>query len=194
MTIGILAYGSLLDDPGPEFANAVRRVEDAETPFRVEFARKSEKRDGAPTLIPVEPGGETVPAGVLVLKDEVAEVCACEMLYRRETRPNRRRRPKRRPDWIRSVVHLGSVDMCLYAAFGCNLESDERPPAGLAQLAIKSAKLAAGAERRDGISYLEAVKHRGVETPLMADYEHEILKQTDARSLSDAWARARAGC
>ena len=35
-------------------------------------------------------------------------------------------------------------------------------------------------ERRDGISYLEAVKHRGVNTPLIGEYEAEILLQTDA--------------
>ena len=41
MTIGILAYGSLLDDPGRELACTVRRIDDAETPFNVEFARRS---------------------------------------------------------------------------------------------------------------------------------------------------------
>ena len=49
-------------------------------------------------------------------------------------------------------------------------------------------------EKRDGISYLEAVKHRGVNTPLMGKYEAKILSQTNAPNLADAWARARAGC
>ena len=122
------------------------------------------------------------------------EEIACDMLYRREMRLSGRNCPKPRPSWIRSLEECRSVDVCLYAAFPSNLSPDELSPEGLARLAIKSASEAAGAKRRDGISYLEAVKHRGIETSLMAEYECEILKQTDARSLSDAWARARAGC
>ena len=39
-TVGILAYGSLIDNPGDEIAAAtVRTIEEVETPFNVEFAR-----------------------------------------------------------------------------------------------------------------------------------------------------------
>ena len=58
MTIGILAFGSLLDEPGAELeAHIARRIEGIETPFAVEFARSSRTRDGAPTLVPVTGAG-----------------------------------------------------------------------------------------------------------------------------------------
>ena len=83
--IGILAYGSLIDDPGEELAQRIiHRIEDAKTPFRVEFARSSLSREGAPTLVPVEAGGAQVKATVLVLDDAVALEDARDMLYRRE--------------------------------------------------------------------------------------------------------------
>ena len=48
-----------------------------------------------------------------------------------------------------------------------------------------------GAGARDGISYLVAAKQNGIVTPLMADYEREILRQTGGRSLEEALAIAR---
>ena len=52
--IGILAYGSLIDDPGDEIKPLVKqKIEGVETPFAIEFARSSKSRNGAPTLIPV---------------------------------------------------------------------------------------------------------------------------------------------
>ena len=196
MTIGILAYGSLLDDPGRELACTVRRIDDAETPFNVEFARRADTRDGAPTLIPFDDEGARVASSILVLKDSVDEDFARDMLYRRETQKvgTGTTRSKASSGWIHSEIVLPGVDVCLYTAFASNLSPDERSPASLADLAIKSAARPAGMERRDGISYLEAVKHRGVNTPLIGEYEAEILSQTNARNLADAWARARADC
>ena len=47
--IGILAYGSLIDNPGSELGpNTVAKIKDVNTPFRVEFARKSQSRNYAP--------------------------------------------------------------------------------------------------------------------------------------------------
>ncbi len=60
---GILAFGSLIDDPGQEILDVENCRIDCETPFNVEFARKSGKtRSYAPTLIPVEQGGKKVKA------------------------------------------------------------------------------------------------------------------------------------
>ena len=56
--IGVLAYGSLITDPGSELVAITLAVtKDVLTPFSVEFARKSRKRCGAPTLVPVDHGG-----------------------------------------------------------------------------------------------------------------------------------------
>ena len=54
-TIGILAYGSLISSPGDEIASATTEtIKNVQTPFRVEFARTSTSRAGAPTLVPAE--------------------------------------------------------------------------------------------------------------------------------------------
>lgn len=66
--VGILAYGSLIEEPGVEIEPLiVERQQGIETPFPVEFARSSDTRQGAPTLVPVDQGGSLVPAEVLVL-------------------------------------------------------------------------------------------------------------------------------
>jgi hypothetical protein len=85
-TVGILAYGSLIDDPGSEIAEATDRTEDEQvmTPFKVEFARSSASRGGAPTLIPVPAGGREIPAKIFVMKNNVTEQDAIDRLWRRE--------------------------------------------------------------------------------------------------------------
>src|SRR5262245_2721976 len=73
-SVGILAYGSLIEDPGQEIAAAKARIEpNVETPFKVEFARTSSTRAGAPTLVPVMTGGGHVPAQIIVLKNTISE-------------------------------------------------------------------------------------------------------------------------
>jgi len=83
--IAILAFGSLLDDPGKELATAMVEKRPTETPFAVEFARLSASRGGAPTLAPVDSGGGTVRASFLVLDNDVSLQEAKDMLWRRET-------------------------------------------------------------------------------------------------------------
>lgn len=53
---GIIAYVSLVHDPGPEIASLIVERVDVVTPFRVEFARLSTSRVDAPTLVPVTEG------------------------------------------------------------------------------------------------------------------------------------------
>lgn len=44
-TVGILAYGSLISDPGDEIENArTKIIHDVMTPFHIEFARSSKNR------------------------------------------------------------------------------------------------------------------------------------------------------
>ena len=68
---------------------------------------------------------------------------------------------------------------------------DGPTPGWLAQLAIESAHSPSGSLRRDGISYLEAAIRDGVRTPLMPEYEREILRRTGAGSLGEAWLVVR---
>ena len=50
-TVGILAYGSLIDEPGEEIDSATLAVNGPVlTPFKVEFARKSTTRASAPSF------------------------------------------------------------------------------------------------------------------------------------------------
>lgn len=66
LKIGILAFGSLIDDPGQELLNViVEKIEDVITPFKIEYGRRSSKRGNAPTLIPVSNGGQKVKATLL---------------------------------------------------------------------------------------------------------------------------------
>ena len=84
--VGILGYGSLIDDPGHEIkAATVERLEGIKTPFKVEFARSSRGRGGGPTLVPVQEGGAHVNGVIFVLRPDVSERDAADMLWRRET-------------------------------------------------------------------------------------------------------------
>ena len=50
--VGILAYGSLIADPGVEIGPLIVRRIDTLTPFPVEYARFSATRGGRPTAVP----------------------------------------------------------------------------------------------------------------------------------------------
>jgi hypothetical protein len=190
--VGILTFGSIIEDPGGELeAATVRRIE-VVTPFPVEFARSSRTRDGAPTLVPVSERGAHIPASVLILDKPVSVAGARAMLYRRETGRSNDISIGGRVGWIAELHGYEGIRICLYAALKANIP----PPVTaekLAELALRSAKGPSGIKRRDGISYLQQQKHRGVVTPLMRPYEEAVLTQTGAGSLSEAWERVRLG-
>ena len=80
--VGILAYGSLIDRPGPEIEEVrIRTIENVTTPFAVEYARSGRGRGGAPTLVPHERGSR-VQAHVIVVDTSVDD--AADRLWRRE--------------------------------------------------------------------------------------------------------------
>jgi hypothetical protein len=196
--LGILAYGSLIGDPGPELAGVIVRVikEGVTTPFKVEFARASASRAGAPTLVPVTTGGAHIPAQILVLRDDVDESTARNMLWRRESGrtgvvpvnpspvgPNR--------VMVERLQDFHGVSVVLYTRIGANI--DQLTARKLVQLAIASARSANLQEGRDGISYLAAALRNGVRTPLTAEFEQEIKRQTGATSLPEALRILRSG-
>ena len=189
MGIGILAFGSIAEEPGAELAAAVTRRIEVETPFAVEFARSSRTRDGAPTLVPVGEGGAHVPATVLLLDESVTLADARAMLYRRETGRLYDISSGSRVAWIADLPGFAGTRTCLYTALQPNI----RPLTAdkLARLAVCSAAAPAGAEHRDGISYLQQQKRRGVVTPLTPAYEEAVLARAGARDLDGAWERAR---
>jgi len=83
--VGILAFGSLVHNPGPEIQAKIATRIKTNTPFPVEYGRYSAKtRCGAPTLVP-HPQGSPVAAEILVLDDDVTVEEATNMLWQRET-------------------------------------------------------------------------------------------------------------
>ena len=192
MAVGILAFGSLIDDPGAELASRiVSRIDGVDTPFTVEFARSSRTRDSAPTLVPVATRGAPIGATIVVLDDDVDEQTARDLLYRRETWliGHATGEPDPPVEWIRVLPGFAGLSRCLYTALAPNI--DPLTPSRLAELALQSAQKPAGEAKRDGISYLLEQKRRGVSTPLMPDYEAELLARTASDDLAEAWRRAR---
>lgn len=190
--IGILAYGSLIEDPGVEITPLiVNRISDVDTPFKIEFARKSSTRSNAPTLVCVSEGGSSVRGTILVLNSDTSLSEAESLLWRRETRKEqsnlRYNRPTNPSPNIMVVEHLNNfhdLSIVLFTKLGANIEQ----PTGdiLADLAIASARGDAGQKNMDGISYLISVKKQGISTPLMKSYEIEVLKKTNTNSLENA--------
>ena len=85
--IAILAFGSLIEDPGKELRPRIReRIDGIKTPFSVEFARSSRSRGGGSTLVPVHGGGSPVHAVLLALDPAIELAEAMDLLWRRETR------------------------------------------------------------------------------------------------------------
>ena len=197
--IGILAYGSLIEDPGMELRPIIReRQEGIRTPFSIEFARSSSTRDGAPTVVPVENGGYPVNATIILLVPDISLEDAEDLLWRRETRNECSVKHYTRPSTpnpnkvvVERLSSFAGIDFVLYTKIGANIT--DLSPDKLADLAINSAKARAGRDGKDGISYLISVKRQGISTPLMPDYERSILQKTDASTLEGALSMCLSG-
>ncbi len=202
---GILAYGSLINDPGEEIeAITVERRKNIETPFKIEFARSSRTRKGAPTLVPVNEGGAKVQAVVFVYKDSISEEEATNILWRRETGKvgqrdchyTRQSTPTPNSVLIKKLENFVGLDVVLYTDFPDSGKIAHPDPGDLAKRAIKSAEdlylSATDHHGRDGISYLMHAKSSGISTPLMPQYETEILHRMQTPTLKAALSKIRA--
>ena len=197
--IAIFAFGSLIDDPGEELHLRIReQIEGIKTPFSIEFARSSGSRGGGPTLVPVDDGGSPVNAVLFALDPAVGLEEAMDLLWRRETRNESSGKRYVRPDdpgdnhvLVESLQDFQGFDVILYTKIGANIEvlTADR----LAALAIGSARGEAGANRKDGISYLASVLRQGITTPLTPGYKASILRKTGAGDLDEAHAKIRGG-
>ena len=197
--IAILAFGSLIEDPGKELCPRIRECNKGiKTPFSIEFARSSRLRDGGPTLIPVDGGGCPVNAVLLVLDPAVELAEAMDLLWRRETRKEfsgkryvRPANPGSNRVLVECLKNFHDFDVVLYTKIGANIEvlTADR----LAELAICSARGEAGANRKDGISYLASVLRQRITTPLTPCYKAAILRKTRARDLDEAHKKIREG-
>lgn len=192
-SVGILAYGSLISNPGEEICNAIMETyEGVTTPFSVEFARSSKSRRGAPTLVPVASHGTQVQAHLLVVNLSVDE--AKDRLYRRETNKVGKRLRYKHPSKpgpndvvIGCLYNFHGIDVVLYTQIAANIK--DLSALKLANLAIRSAR--GSNDGRDGISYLMDAKNHGIKTTLSDAYEEEIKQVMQAGDLLEALQNVR---
>ncbi len=189
MTIGILAYGSLIGDPGDEIGPVIKDRIPTETPFPVEYGRFSTStRGGAPTVVP-HTSGKPVAAEILVLSSEVSLDEAESMLWRRERRKEGsgekyRRRTTRNAVLVEDSPNFHGIEHVLYTDFNTTGKISSPAPRVLAEAAVKSVFVAA--RGMDGISYLIDLTSKGVITELTEKYKEEILTLTHSNDLMEA--------
>ena len=203
--IGILAYGSLITEPGCEIEDVLDHViRDVQTPFPVEYARKSSTRAGAPTLVPVPAGcGAPVKAVILVLKKYTRRQMAQNFLYRREIHKegdkkvlydDQVQRQKQDALVIESIYNQFGLSVIYYTALKPNFTeildancTREEKAELLAQAAIGSVTQKTYAKGLDGIQYLADNIAVGVVTALTEAYAQALLKKAgNAANLDQA--------
>lgn len=193
--IGILAYGSLIADPGEEIRNALHyRIEGVSTPFNVEYARRSTTRCNAPTMVPVPEGvGSPVKGAILILKAAITEEEARNMLYRREIHEtgsnktyNHEHQKKKCVLFIKSLKNFHGIPFVIYTHLKPNIAeildlnlSDEKKAEMLAEAAIKSITSRTYKDHKDGIWYLYQNIQSRIITPLTEPYKNEILRRAN---------------
>jgi hypothetical protein len=169
--VAIVAYGSVIDDPGPAIRRLVVERRLCRTPFPVEFARVSPRWGGGPVLVPCSRGGP-VDGRLLVLSPGVGIGAAVELLRQREGLPGGR--------GIVEVAVSGPL-LLIAASLPLNLTPEHVTPLALARRAIAS--VAHGP--RNGVAYLRQVLRAGVRTPLTRAYEQALLELSGASSLGE---------
>lgn len=192
LRVAILAYDSLVSDPGGELTPLIEARRPVRTPFSVEFARLSPLRDHAPVLTVVAEGeGDPVEATLLVLRPGTSVETATCGLWRRETHQAESNKIPLGADrhHVRLLSNLESIDVTLYWQAEANYPRPEA--AGLAKRAIESARGEAGRARQDGISYLAQVVEAGIRTRITDAYVAAVLAETSTDSLEAAWQAAR---
>ena len=137
-------------------------------------------------------------AVLLVLDPAVGVGEAKSLLWRREARREslgeryaRPANPGPKHALIECIQDFHGFDVVLYTKIGANIA--ELNADNLADLAIRSARAKAGADGKDGISYLASVIRQGITTPLLPRYKTAILRKVGAGDLNEAHARVREG-
>ncbi len=189
--VAVLAFGSLISDPGVEIEPLISERRKVATPFPVEFSRFSGSRDGAPTLVPIDTGGAPVTAELLVLDPKVTIDEAKSLLWRRETRQENSGKKYVEPAnpgpnnvLVNTTAAMAGVDTILYVDFPASGKIGVPTAAQLAQAAVESARRRS--DGRDGISYLIEAKTSGIVTP------HARVRSADPRSHRCIESRGRA--
>ena len=172
--IAIVAYGSLIHQPGEELAELIAAREPCTTHFPVEYGRCSPKWGGGPVLT-IDPRGGPVEGMRLLLHGGTPLGRAIDVLARREGIPG--------AEGIVELPEDGPVT-ALTCALPRNLDLDEMEPAVLAARALES--VASGPA--NGVAYLRGAVASGVRTPRTDAYVAEVLAQSGAPDLATAGA------
>lgn len=170
--IAVLAYGSLIREPGTGLAMVIAGVEPCRTPFPVEYGRASRRWHGGPVLVPHERGG-LVDGALLLLADDVDLGTAIDLLAAREG--------------LESARGVVQVDMpgdrlVIAASLPRNLPAPDMEPDALARRAVESARHHA----RNGVAYLNGALRSGIRTPASEAYAERVLERVGATSLDEA--------
>jgi hypothetical protein len=191
--VGILAFSSLLVDPGAEIQAAIAESVSVRTPFNVEYARASAARQNAPTLVVVPSEvGSPVQGKIYLLMPEITVKQAQDMLYRRERNQvgvlevwydEERLRLQRGAVLIGESREFAGMPLILFPRVPPNIDivQDEHAWPGekaetLADLAIRSLTKVTYAQRRDGIAYLADAIGCGIRTVLTDVYVQAVLR------------------
>lgn len=191
-TLGILAFGSLIDNPGQEISEIEIDRIDCKTPFSIEFSRMSSTRSKAPTLIPVENGGRQVNGKIIILNPKINLEVAKSILWRRELHKTDRtesyvepKNPGVNKVVVKELKNFMNIDNVLYTTIGSNINQTLTGEL-LADLSIASILAQAGQQEKDGLRYLLSAKRNGIVTGLSEEYERQILIKTETNSLEEA--------
>jgi hypothetical protein len=194
LQLGILAYGSLIKDPGTEIEPTIKLRLKTVTSFPVEYGRYSGKtRGGAPTVVKHDKGGP-VAAELLILDDGISFEEARNMLWRRERRKEGSGETyveDQSPNsvLVREVTDNPCVERILYTDFRPEGKIAMPDAVALAKAAIKSVK--AADKGKDGITYLIDNLEAGIDTPRTREYVTEILRITKTETLQEALKAAQ---
>jgi hypothetical protein len=167
--VAVLAYGSLIGEPGPRLAAMIADRETVTTPFPVEFGRASRRWGDGPVLT-VDPRGAPVAGRLLVLHASVGLGDAVMTLAEREGCP---------PGPAIVQVDLGRPLTVLACALPRNLSRRMIEPDALADRALAS--LVHGP--RNGVAYLAAALEAGIATPRIGPYAEAVLERAGAADL-----------
>jgi hypothetical protein len=191
---GILAFGSLLSQAGNELREITDRIEsNIQTPFQVEYARRSKSRADAPTLVIVPAGlGSQVNGAIFVLKEDADTKTAKDILFRRELHmkadknepyDDAAQRAKKDALVIETLVHFHEFGEIHYTGFKPNFTEildaslgQEEKAELLALAAIDSLTKETFYKGLDGIRYLHDNIQAGVITPLTEPYNQALLQ------------------
>ena len=174
--VAVMAYGSLLYDPGPDLGPLVQERIPRRTPFPVEYGRVSAKWGGGPVLVP-HPDGGRVEGALLVLTPACDLGRAVEALRVREGLAG--------PEGVVEVA-AGDADLMVIAAsLPRNLPLPDMTPPELARRAADSVVNGS----LNGVAYLRGALEAGIETPRSRAYAREILELAGVDDLEEAERR-----